>query len=103
MSKKLTPAALEAELALRLAARDHMTDWLSYREAPFRPAKHHAILIDALEAVERGDIRRLMVVMPPGSAKSTYSSVEFPPWFLGRNPTANVIGASNTADLAERF
>ena len=44
-----------------------------------------------------------MVNMPPGSAKSTYASVEFPPWFMGRNPTSSVLGVSNTTDLAERF
>lgn len=56
-----------------------------------------------LEAVERGDTPRLMVLMPPGSAKSTYASVLFPPWFMGRNPQMSVLGVSNTTDLAERF
>jgi predicted phage terminase large subunit-like protein len=56
-----------------------------------------------LEAVERGDTPRLMVLMPPGSAKSTYASVLFPPWFMGRNPQMAVLGVSNTTDLAERF
>jgi len=56
-----------------------------------------------LEAVERGEIQRLMVLMPPGSAKSTYTSVLFPPWFMGRNPAAAVLGVSNTSELAERF
>ncbi|MGK3946856.1 terminase, partial [Streptomyces caeruleatus] len=41
--------------------------------------------------------------MPPGSAKSTYTSVEFPAWFLGRNPKLSVIAASHTKELAERF
>lgn len=44
-----------------------------------------------------------MVLMPPGSAKSTYASVLFPPWFMGRNPQNSVLGVSNTTDLAERF
>lgn len=44
-----------------------------------------------------------MVLMPPGSAKSTYASVLFPPWFMGRNPQAAVLGVSNTTELAERF
>lgn len=44
-----------------------------------------------------------MVLMPPGSAKSTYASVLFPPWFMGRNPEASVLGVSNTTELAERF
>lgn len=56
-----------------------------------------------LEAVERGDTPRLMVLMPPGSAKSTYASVLFPAWFLGRNPENAILGVSNTTDLAERF
>tara|TARA_R110000751_G_scaffold82861_1_gene166596 strand:- start:243 stop:1820 length:1578 start_codon:yes stop_codon:yes gene_type:complete len=67
------------------------------------PAEHHELIIRKLEAVERGEIKRLMLFMPPGSAKSTYSSVAFPPWFLGRNPRKNIIGGSHTSDLAEEF
>ncbi len=44
-----------------------------------------------------------MVLMPPGSAKSTYCSVLFPAWFLGFTSGANVIGASHASDLAEDF
>jgi predicted phage terminase large subunit-like protein len=44
-----------------------------------------------------------MVCMPPGSAKSSYTSVEFAAWFLGRNPKSSVIAASHTQELAERF
>lgn len=56
-----------------------------------------------LESVERGETQRLMVLMPPGSAKSTYASILFPPWFMGRNNEMSVLGVSNTTDLAERF
>lgn len=44
-----------------------------------------------------------MVFMPPGSAKSTYSSILFPPYYLGRHPDHLILGASHTAELAERF
>lgn len=44
-----------------------------------------------------------MVFMPPGSAKSTYVSELFPAWSLAQRPGFNIIGASNTADLAESF
>lgn len=67
------------------------------------PAKHHRYIIEKLEAVERGDIRRLMLFLPPGSAKSTYASVFFPAWYLGRNPTNGVLAASHTTELAEKF
>lgn len=87
----------------RKQAQTSLARFIEYRQAGFEPAKHHLLLIEALEAVERGEIERLMVCMPPGSAKSTYTSVEFPAWFLGRNPALSVIAASHTQELAERF
>jgi predicted phage terminase large subunit-like protein len=44
-----------------------------------------------------------MLLMPPGSAKSTYASLLFPAWWLARHPTTSVITASHTARLAEHF
>jgi len=69
----------------------------------FLPARHHQLLIDKLEAVERGELPRLMVCMPPGSAKSTWASILFPPWYLGRNPNKNIITASYAQRLSRRF
>lgn len=95
--------SLEAEIRRRLGAQTGLARFIEYRDAGYKPAQHHRLLIEHLEAVERGDIERLMVCMPPGSAKSTYASVEFPAWFLGRNPKLSVIAASHTQELAERF
>src|SRR5262245_3442249 len=67
------------------------------------PARHHRLLIKTLEMVEGGEIKRLMIFMPPGSAKSTYASVLFPPWYMGRNPEKVLLGISNIDDLAEFF
>ncbi len=44
-----------------------------------------------------------MVFMPPGSAKSTYSSVLFPPWFLAQKPKSAILTCSHSADLAVSF
>lgn len=44
-----------------------------------------------------------MVLMPPGSAKSTYASILFPAWYLARHPRDVVLAVSHTAELAERF
>ncbi len=67
------------------------------------PTRHHRFVNDKLEAVDRGEIDRLMLFEPPGHAKSTYASHLFPGWHLGRNPTHSVIAASHTAQLAARF
>ena len=44
-----------------------------------------------------------MVFMPPGSAKSTYSSILFPAWYLSRHPTHSLLAASHTTELAEKW
>lgn len=44
-----------------------------------------------------------MVFMPPGSAKSTYASILFPSWYIGRHPDKSIIHASHTTELAERW
>ena len=102
-SLQLSPADAATELLLRRAARRSLPACIEVLSPDIVPAAHHRLLLDHLEAVERGDISRLMIFMPPGSAKSTYASVLFPPWFLGRNPQRSVIGASHSGELAERF
>jgi predicted phage terminase large subunit-like protein len=84
-------------------ARASLPAFIDYLCFNYTFAAHHKLLMQELERVEAGETQRLMVLMPPGSAKSTYTSVLFPPWFMGRNPTMSVLGVSNTADLAERF
>lgn len=67
------------------------------------PATHHQLLLRELEALSRGEHDRLMVQMPPGSAKSTYASMLFPAWWLAQHPRDSVIAASHTAALATYF
>lgn len=66
-------------------------------------AKHHLLWLDLLQQVEDGKIKRLMGLMPPGSAKSTYSSVVFPTHYLGRFPRRSIIIASYGSDLPHKF
>lgn len=94
--------------ALLLARRKIRTDfgsWCEHALAPMNqtPAAHHRLLIRELSAVARGETRRLMIFMPPGSAKSTYASDLFPAWYLAQGKGRNIITASNTADLAKSF
>ena len=98
-----SPSQAAQELLLRLNAKNSLQSFISLVSPDTVPAKHHQLLLTHLEAIERGDISRLMIFMPPGSAKSTYASVLFPPWFLGRNDSRSVIGASHAGELAERL
>lgn len=92
------------------AVRSDLLIWACEALAPLNqvPVAHHRLLIEELEKIALDPASpaandRLMVFMPPGSAKSTYASVIFPAWFMARNARAGVIGASHTADLAETF
>lgn len=71
--------------------------------AGFEPAAHHRLLIEKLEQVSSGKIDRLAVFMPPGAAKSTYSSILYAPWYFSQHPQHCVIAASHTAELAEKW
>jgi predicted phage terminase large subunit-like protein len=89
------------ERQTRQRIRTDLHEWAV--AAGFHPAAHHALLLDELARVADGSTDRLMVLMPPGSAKSTYASILFPAWWFVRHPGSSVIAASHTADLAEHF
>lgn len=82
-----------------------LVDWACHvlAGADQAPAAHHRRLLDDLDAVSRGEVDRLMVLMPPGSAKSTYVSILFPAWFLARHRRAALIMACHTEGLASHF
>jgi predicted phage terminase large subunit-like protein len=96
---------LAEEVNRRGTVRIGLTDWAAHVMAPSDqvPAAHHRLLLAELEALAFGRIDRLMVLMPPGAGKSTYTSVVFPAWWFARHPSSSVIAASHTAALAEHF
>lgn len=103
---RITPqaASMLGELRGRRLRRD-LASWCQHCLAPQgqKPQQHHLLLINYLQQVSEGKIDRLMVMMPPGSAKSTYASVLFPAWFMAQAPERALIMASHTSTLAEDF
>ena len=97
------------ELLYRRRIRESLLEFREHMAATgsteFRniPARHHQLMIEHLERLERGEIKRLMILAPPGSAKSTYCSIQYPLWRLARNPSENILCASNSEGLAENF
>jgi predicted phage terminase large subunit-like protein len=55
-----------------------------------------------LMRVARGEVRRLLITLPPRSLKSICASVAFPAWVLGHNPTKRIICVSYANDLTAR-
>jgi len=92
-------------------ARRYLADFLEYESGwnndlkryNWMRAKHLQLLCEKIEAIERGDLRKLMVFMPPRHGKSEVVSKKFPAWYLGRNPNNEIILSSYSADLAYDF
>jgi predicted phage terminase large subunit-like protein len=85
------------------SAAHPLVTWARKAVKPLVPADHHAKMLERLGALADGGCDRLMLLMPPGSAKSTYASVVFPAWYLLNHPKARIIAACHTDSLAAHF
>jgi predicted phage terminase large subunit-like protein len=86
--------------AHRKRAREHLLDFTTYTKPDYQASWHHRALCEVLDRFVAGDITRLMVSMPPRHGKSELVSRRLPAYLLGRDPDANVIACSYSADLA---
>lgn len=59
------------------------------------------VLSDRLAAVERGELRRLLITIPPRHLKSIATSIALPAWVLGRDPTQRIITVSYARELTQ--
>jgi predicted phage terminase large subunit-like protein len=96
---------LHDESVLRDRIRENLTDWATdvMTSSGLTPSAHHRFLLGSLDLVTKGAVKRLMVLMPPGSAKSTYCSVIFPVWWFIQHPRSSVISISHTTALVGHF
>ena len=69
----------------------------------FIEGRHHRVIAEKLEQVARGELKRLIINMPPRHSKSEFASYLMPAWFLGRNPKLKIIQATHNTELAVRF
>ena len=69
----------------------------------FIEGKHHEMMARAFERVARGELKRLIINMPPRHTKSEFASYHLPAWFLGKFPGKKVIQTAHTAELAVGF
>jgi predicted phage terminase large subunit-like protein len=85
-------------------AREDYSFYCEYtHNGMYTPAKHHLLISGALERIERGELKRLMIFMPPRHGKSQTVSETFPSWYIGRNPRRRVIAVSYGDTLSRQF
>ena len=115
----MTPQQAAAVILARRGARAGLCDFAARVPVPGSPvndadetaripliesqqAEHHRLILREMQRCMQTPHGRLMIMAPPGSAKSTYASVVAPSWYLGQQPDRRVILASYGSDLARR-
>jgi predicted phage terminase large subunit-like protein len=84
-------------------AEQSFLDFVETMWPAFIKGDHHEIMADAFERVASGDLKRLIINMPPRHTKSEFASYLFPAWFLGKYPEKKIIQTAHTAELAVGF
>jgi predicted phage terminase large subunit-like protein len=83
--------------------RESFMPFVNNMWAAFISGRHHRIMADAFERVANGNLKRLIINMPPRHTKSEFASYLFPAWFLGKFPEKKIIQTAHTAELATNF
>ena len=108
----MPPAAQQKIGALIAEARKAATQekaqvdfmaYVNYVWPNFIYGRHHEKMARAFERVARGEVKRLIINMPPRHTKSEFASYLLPSWFLGLFPGKKIIQTSHTAELAVGF
>jgi hypothetical protein len=98
--------ALIAEARKSASQKLAQTDFMAYVKyvwPNFIHGRHHEKMARAFERVANGEIKRLIINMPPRHTKSEFASYLLPSWFLGLYPGKKIIQTSHTAELAVGF
>jgi len=83
--------------------KNDFMSFVNYVWPSFIHGRHHQIMANAFERVARGELKRLIINMPPRHTKSEFASYLLPAWFLGQYPDKQIIQTAHTTELAVGF
>ncbi len=69
----------------------------------FIEGEHHKTIAEKFNKISTGELKRVIINMPPRHTKSEFSSFLLPAWMIGRNPKLKIIQSTHTTELAVRF
>lgn len=104
LNKEIIRRILEEQLAPQ---RDSLYEFLKYyrkneKKNELDENRHIKLICDKLEKVYTGDIKRLIINIPPRSLKTETVSIAFPAWCLWHDPWIKFMEISYSAALAEK-
>ena len=92
-----------AELLRRKQATESLQNFTTFTKPDYKVNWHHELIFNKLDQFVSGDIKRLIISMPPRNGKSEAVSRRLPAYIFGRLPDTNIIACSYSADLAQRM
>jgi len=90
-------------LNARESCRDSFMEYIRHIWPGFIEGEHHRLIADKLTRVAKGELKRLIVNMPPRHTKSEFASIYFPSWMMGLKPDLKIMQTTHTADLSINF
>lgn len=96
------PQQAASELLQRRKARQNLIAFTQYTMPDYMAGWYHHLISDTLLEMIHGNLRRLIISLPPRHGKSELISRRLPAYLLGINPDLSIIASSYSADLASR-
>ena len=94
---------LHAEKKIQNKAKNDFLSFVKCMWPDFVEGSHHRHIADKFNKLATGEIKRLIINMPPRHTKSEFASYLLPSWMVGREPKLKIIQTTHNAELAVRF
>ncbi len=94
---------MHAEKKIQNRAKEDFLSFVKCVWPDFIEGSHHRHVAKKFNKLATGEIKRLIINMPPRHTKSEFASYLLPAWMVGRNPKLKIIQATHTGELAIRF
>lgn len=91
------------EEAAKRKARTNMLAFIQYIKRDYLINWHHKLICSYIDRFVSGEIKRLMIFVPPQHGKSQIVSRSLPAYILGKNPDKKIVLASYSSDLSSQF
>ena len=92
-----------SEKEKQIKVQDDFLTFVKHVWPEFIEGKHHKKIADKFNKLAKGEIKRLIINMPPRHTKSEFASFLLPAWMVGRKPDLKIIQSTHTTELAIRF
>ena len=94
---------LHAEKQIQNKAKNDFLSFVKCVWPDFIEGSHHRLVAEKFNKLSTGELKRLIINMPPRHTKSEFASFLLPAWMVGRNPKLKIIQATHTGELAIKF